>query len=104
YKKLLAECGLPNIRWHDLRATFCTLLVENKFSPKAISKLLGNSTIVAQDFYTDTQRLIADCIPEMEEYYNEILPDDAHMEEIGELTDVVIELGDIFPENKQDNT
>ena len=26
YKQLLAENGLPDIRWHDLRSTYCTLL------------------------------------------------------------------------------
>lgn len=41
YKKLLSENGLPDIRWHDLRSTFCTLLLKNDFNPKAVSKLWG---------------------------------------------------------------
>lgn len=31
YKKILTENGLPDIRWHDLRTTYCTLLFEREF-------------------------------------------------------------------------
>ena len=43
YKKLLADNNLPDIRWHDLRSTFCTLLLKNNFNPKAVSKLMGHA-------------------------------------------------------------
>ena len=43
YKKLLAENGLPDIRWHDLRSTYCTLLLKESFNPKAVSKLIGHA-------------------------------------------------------------
>lgn len=36
YKKLLADNGLPDIRWHDLRSTYCTLLLKNNYSPKDV--------------------------------------------------------------------
>lgn len=35
------ENDLPDIRWHDLRSTFCTLLLKNDFNPKAVSRLMG---------------------------------------------------------------
>ncbi len=41
YKKLLEVAGLPDIRWHDLRSTYCTLLLKSDFNPKAVSKLMG---------------------------------------------------------------
>lgn len=30
YKQLLAGSGLPDIRWHDLRSTYCTLLLKEE--------------------------------------------------------------------------
>lgn len=43
YKQLLKENDLPDIRWHDLRSTICTLLLKNDFNPKAVSKLMGHA-------------------------------------------------------------
>lgn len=103
YKKLLDDCGLPDIRWHDLRSTFCTLLIQNEFSPQAVSRLMGHSKeIVTLDVYSDKRRLIADCIPEMNEFLDEVLP---HMDKAGDapanLTDVELEFDDILPECKE---
>ena len=36
YKNLLEDNNLPDIRWHDLRSTFCTILLKNNFNPKAV--------------------------------------------------------------------
>ena len=36
YKELLKKTGLPDIRWHDLRSTYCTLLLSKDFNPKAV--------------------------------------------------------------------
>ena len=41
YKQLLAENGLPDIRWHDLRSTYCTLLLKETFNPKGGIKTYG---------------------------------------------------------------
>jgi integrase len=49
YKKLLEENGLPDIRWHDLRSTFCTMLLKNDFNPKAVAKLMS------QNFFRTSQ-------------------------------------------------
>lgn len=51
FKKLLKENNLPDIRWHDLRATYATILLKNNFNLKAVSKKLGHATqiITAQD-------------------------------------------------------
>ncbi len=91
YKKLLQENNLPDIRWHDLRSTFCTLLLKNNFNPKAVSKLMGHSKeIITMDVYGDNKEIIAEGISELEEYIQEVLPD--------VQTDAVCDLMDIFPD------
>ena len=76
YKKLLKENNLPDIRWHDLRSTFCTLLLKNDFNPKAVSKLMGHSKeVITVDVYGDTSRIIQDCLKELEPFIDEMLSD-----------------------------
>lgn len=76
YKKLLKECGLPDIRWHDLRSTYCTILLKNNFSPKAISKLMGHSKeIITVDIYGDNKGILVDGVPEMDEFIKKLMPD-----------------------------
>lgn len=36
WKEFLQKCNLHNIRFHDLRASFCTILLKNNFSMKAV--------------------------------------------------------------------
>ena len=75
YKKLLAENGLPDIRWHDLRSTFCTLLLKNDFNPKAVSKLMGHAKeIITMDVYGDNKGIIADGTEEIQDYIEDVLP------------------------------
>ncbi len=77
YKKLLKDNGLPDIRWHDLRSTFCTLLLKNDFSPKAVSKLMGHAKeIISVDVYGDNANIIPDEIPELLEFMDEVLPEE----------------------------
>ncbi len=92
YKKLLADNGLPNIRWHDLRSTFCTILLKNDFNPKAVSKLMGHAKeLITMDVYGDNKGIIADCVDELKPFIDEVMPD---METDGTLVteeiDVVI--------------
>ncbi len=69
YKKLLKDSNLPDIRWHDLRSTFCTLLLKNDFNPKAVSKLMGHSKeIITVDIYGDNREIIAEKIPDRRVY------------------------------------
>ena len=75
YKKLLQENNLPDIRWHDLRSTFCTLLIKNNYSPKAISKLMGHAKeIITLDIYGDNAQIIADGVEEIQPFMNEVMP------------------------------
>lgn len=74
FKKLLKDCGLPDIRWHDLRASYCTMLLKENFSPKAVSTLMGHAKeIITVDVYGDN-KVIGDCIEELEPVIRELLP------------------------------
>lgn len=75
FKKLLKENGLPDIRWHDLRHSYATMLLKSEFNLKAISKILGHAKeIVTADSYIDNQELIADGVSELKEYMQDVLP------------------------------
>lgn len=99
YKRLLAENGLPDIRWHDLRSTYCTLLLKEAFNPKAVSKLMGHAKeLITMDVYADNKGIIADGVPEMEEYMKEVLPDLEEMEHFKkELLEIVVDVTEFLP-------
>lgn len=101
YKKLLRDNGLPDIRWHDLRSTFCTLLLKNDINPKAVSKLMGHAKeIITIDVYGDNKGLIIDGVPELEDYIEEVLPNVEEMEQFKrELLEIVVEVAGLLPEN-----
>ena len=100
YKKLLADNGLPDIRWHDLRTTYCTLLLKESFNPKAVSKLMGHAKeIITMDTYGDNRNIIADGVPEMEAYMKEVLPDLEAQERFRqELLEIVPDVSEYLPE------
>lgn len=75
FKKILKENNLPDIRWHDLRATYATILLKNDFSVKAISKRMGHSKqIITVDVYGDKKEIIKDCTEELMPFIEDILP------------------------------
>lgn len=45
YHPILARAGLPRLRFHDLRHTAATLLLEANINPKVVSEMLGHSEI-----------------------------------------------------------
>lgn len=76
FKKILKESNLPDIRWHDLRATYATLLMKNNFSLKAISKRMGHSKlIITADVYGDKKEIIRDCTDNLIPFMQDVLPD-----------------------------
>ena len=77
FKQLLKENDLPDIRWHDLRSTFCTILLKENFNPKAVSKLLGHAKeIITIDVYGDNKEIISGDTPELEKFLKDVLPED----------------------------
>jgi integrase len=44
-KPLLKPVGIPNIRWHDLRHTYATLLLYRAVFPKYVQQSLGHASI-----------------------------------------------------------
>ena len=100
YKQLLTENGLPDIRWHDLRSTYCTLLLKESFNPKAVSKLMGHAKeIITMDTYGDNRNIIADGVPEIEAYMKEVLPDpEAEKRFKEELLEIVPDVSEFLPD------
>ena len=76
WKQLLKDCNLPDMRFHDLRASYCTFLLKNDFSPKAIVKQMGHATeIVTCDVYGNNEEIISNCVEELEAFINDVKPD-----------------------------
>lgn len=98
YKKLLVENGLPDIRWHDLRSTFCTIFLKNNFNPKAVSKLMGHAKeLITLDVYGDNKGIIADCVDEIQPFIDEVMPKQEVGEELRtENMDIVISVDDFL--------
>lgn len=75
FKRLLKENRLPNIRFHDLRHTYATMLLKEDISSKAVSVSLGHSkTIVTIDAYADKKRIIEGYEPNIDRFISDIIP------------------------------
>lgn len=52
FKKILSECALPQVTFHSLRHSFATLCIENGIDSKALSEILGHSSVkITLDIY-----------------------------------------------------
>lgn len=96
----MSDNGLPDILWHDLRSTFCTMLLKNDFNPKAVSKLMGHAKeFITLDVYGDNKNIIADGVPKIEAYMEEVLPKAEKTELFEkELLDIVPDVTGLLPE------
>ena len=45
FKKTLVKLGLPEIRFHDLRHSYASILASQNVHPKTVQETLGHSTI-----------------------------------------------------------
>ncbi len=103
YKKLLRDTGLPDIRWHDLRSTYCTLLLKSDFNPKAVSKLMGHAKeIITMDVYGDNANIIPEDIPELDAYMQEVLPKKQDEKANNEkMIEIEVDVEGFLPYNKR---
>ena len=86
YKKLLKENELPDIKFHDLRHTYTTLLLKNNKNLKAISEILGHaSTIITSTVYFDKDKIIVDCNEELNAFIREVVPKTNHNDKVIDL-------------------
>ena len=52
FKKILKNCGIRDLHFHTLRHTFATRCVESGMQIKALSEMLGHSTVkITMDRY-----------------------------------------------------
>lgn len=53
FHALLKKAGLPKMRFHDLRHTMATILLESDVHPKKVQERLGHSSIaITMDVYS----------------------------------------------------
>ena len=83
YKKCLQKAGLPNLRFHDLRHSAATLMLQQGIHPKVVQERLGHSDISL------TLNIYSHVLPSMQEEAAE------KMDELFTLTDVSEELNRI---------
>ncbi len=77
YKALLRENGLPDIRFHDLRHTYASMLLSEDVNVKAVSNSLGHAkSIITVDVYGDNERIIGDSTESIQPFIREVLPND----------------------------
>ena len=74
FHQVLDRTDLPKIRFHNLRHTAATLLLEEKVHPKIVQEMLGHSTIaLTLDTYShilpDIQQEAAD---KMDKIFGEV--------------------------------
>lgn len=75
YKQLLKELGLPDIRFHDLRATYATLLIKNNINQKAVADVMGHAnSIITVDVYTDKKVIVEDWLDNIQSFIDEVHP------------------------------
>lgn len=95
FKKVLKKANLPDIRFHDLRHTYSTLLITNNYAENAVSQLLGHSrSIITVDVYTDKSKLAIDCLEELEPFIKCVIPDNKNSQKNYTNLENVIKIDD----------
>lgn len=67
FKNILKECGLSQVTFHSLRHSFATICIENGIDSKALSEILGHSSVkITLDIYVHSN------MAQKKEYMNRI--------------------------------
>jgi integrase len=76
FKKLLTSAGLPDMRWHDLRHSCASLLLEQRVHPRVAMDVLGHSQISQTMRYSHViEELQAAAAASMEQILTGVMPD-----------------------------
>ena len=99
-KQLLAENGLPDIRWHDLRSVYCMFPLKEAFNPKAVSELMVHAKgLITMDVYADNKGTMANGVPGTGEYMKEVLLGQREIESFKkELLGIVLDAKEYLPD------
>ncbi len=90
FKRLLKELDLPNIRWHDLRATAATIILREFKNPILASHVLGHKhEILTIDKYGDDYRIAQIDMTTLNSFIDDIAPSN---EEIVDATSISIDV------------
>jgi integrase len=93
-RKRLAQAGLPEVRFHDLRHTGATLLMEAGVHPKVVSEMLGHSDIrITLMIYSHiTPRMMQTAVRAMDTMFASTPPDQLEHGEIEMLQAEIAQL------------
>lgn len=77
FKRLKKKLDLPDdFHWHDLRHSYCTLMVQNGANLKQLSIAMGHySELFSLSVYTDMDFIICNGFPEFDTFIDGVLPD-----------------------------
>jgi len=70
-KKLLVDAGLPHMRFHDLRHSAATILLEARVDLKTVQERLGHSSMaITADIYSHvTSRMHEEAIGKIDDMF-----------------------------------
>lgn len=87
YKDCLKRAGLPNLRFHDLRHSAATLMLQQGVNPKIVSERLGHSDISL------TLNTYSHVLPPMQEEAAEKMDDLLTLIEVSDEFNAIVETG-----------
>lgn len=87
YKDCLRRAGLPNLRFHDLRHSAATLMLQQGVNPKIVSERLGHSDISL------TLNTYSHVLPPMQEEAAEKMDDLLTLIEVSDESNAIMETG-----------
>jgi len=90
YKKCLAQAGLPDIRFHDLRHTAATLMLQQGINPKVVQERLGHADISL------TLNTYSHVLPSMQEEAAEKMDELLTLFEVSDELNKIKESGSIY--------
>lgn len=100
WKQLKKDLNLPNIKFHDLRHTYGTLLAKANFNLKAISELLGHaSEIITYNVYIDKGEIIYDCLDTLDNFINDVVDEEyeyGHMFDFSADDEIYVSLVEMY--------